>query len=216
MKKLVIFDLDGTLVDSLESISFCCNTALEKCGFMPIDINEYKNYAGDGTIELLKRALHKSGDTEYKFLNKMQEEYLNVFEEGCLYNVKSFKNIDILLEKLKKNNIKIAVLSNKLDSKAQKVVEKVFGKNYFDFVLGQKGNNPIKPDPFGVDLILKELKISCEESLYIGDTDTDMMTGKNSKLKTVGVTWGFRTEEELLKNGADFIVSDPLEIFKLV
>ena len=114
------------------------------------------------------------------------------------------------------NGAKIAVLSNKPHFATVSVTEALFGKGYFDLILGQRENIPLKPDPFGVLEIMKNFDASKEECVYVGDTGTDMETGKNAKLFTVGVLWGFRDEDELKSFGADMIIKEPYELLNTI
>ena len=213
--KLAIFDLDGTLVDSIASIANASNKALKECGLSERTIEEYKYFAGDGALELLKRACYASGDTEYKHIEKVSEIYKAIFEKDCTLGVVPFKNIEKMLNLLKDKSINLAVLSNKPHERTIDVVEKVFGKHYFDYILGYKDEETKKPSPYGALLIAKELDVLPKDCIYVGDTDTDMQTGRNAKMFSVGVTWGFRAKEELEKNGANKVIDCPLEILPL-
>lgn len=214
--KAVIFDLDGTLVDSISSIANATNKALKKCNLKERSIEEYKYFAGDGALELLKRACYASGDTKYENLDKIFKIYNEIFEKDCTLGVKPFENIKNMLKILKEKNIKLAVLSNKPHERTLDVVKKIFPENYFDYVLGYKNEETKKPSPKGAIHICNYLTIPNESCIYVGDTDTDMQTGKNAKMYTVGVTWGFRKKEELEKNGADIIINNPLELIDIV
>ena len=214
MKKLAIFDLDGTLVDSLKSIGETCNEALIKNGLEPRDIEEYKYFAGDGALELVKKAVYASKDINYEKLENVYNDYKNIFEKDCTRGVIFFKDIDIVLSKLKNKGIKLAILSNKPHERTLDVVKKIFGDDLFDVVLGYKNEETKKPNPYGALEISKKLNIDCEDCVYVGDTDTDMQTGKNANMYTIGVTWGFREEKELKEHRADVIVNTPLEMLQ--
>lgn len=214
MKKMAIFDLDGTLVDSLTSIGDTCNEALVKHNLSSRDMEEYKYFAGDGAFELVKRAVYASGDEKYEKLQDVYNEYKKIFEKDCTRGVVFFKDIDILLQNLKDKGIKLAILSNKPHERTIDVVNKIFGDNLFDMVLGCKDEETKKPNPYGALLICERFNIEPKDCVYIGDTDTDIKTGKNAGMYTIGVTWGFRDEKELIENNADNIVNSPLEILK--
>ncbi len=213
MKKLVIFDLDGTLVDSLGSIACACNEALIKNGLKERDINEYKYFAGDGALELVKRAVYAS-DSKYEKLDNVYKVYKDIFEKDCTRDVTLFKDIDVVLNELKYRGVKLAVLSNKPHERTVDVVNKLFKSNVFDIVLGYKNEETKKPNPYGALLIAKHFSIDPKDCVYIGDTDTDMQTGKNAGMYTIGVTWGFRERYELIKNKADVIIDNPMEILE--
>lgn len=216
MKKAFIFDLDGTLLNSLTSIAHSANLALKYCGLPERNEEEYKYFAGYGALELIKRACYASGDTEYINLKKAFNEYKKIFKTECNLGITPFENIEKMLQTIKEKGHKIAVLSNKPHERTIEVAESIFGKNYFDFILGYKNEETKKPNPVGALQIAEIFQTKSEDCIYVGDTDTDMQTGKNANMYTVGVTWGFRDKDELLKNGADIIVNCPLEILNLI
>lgn len=215
MYKAVIFDLDGTIADSLESIAASANNALKRYGFEKHPIENYKQYAGDGTIELIKRCLKDAGDLDLKYFHKVHKEYIKLFKTGCMYNVKPYNGIKELLFELKQNKIKIAVLSNKPHENAVNVAEDLFGRNYFDIIIGQSNRISRKPSPEGAIYIADFFNLKTNECIYVGDTNTDMITGKSAGMFTVGVTWGFRTRKELENNKADLIIDKPSEILSI-
>lgn len=214
--RLCIFDLDGTTADSVGAIAYTANKCLELFGLKPNPVEDYKLFAGEGQFELIKRALKAAGDTDLSLYDQVMPKYIELFEIGCTYQVTSFPGVYDTLEKLKENGVLIAILSNKHHANTLKVVEEVYGANYFDYVLGQKETHQRKPSPEGVYIILKEFNIKPEECLYIGDTGTDMETGKNAGVDTVGVTWGFRTRDELISADAKYVIDEPKEILRLI
>lgn len=214
MKKIAIFDLDGTLVDSIGSIADTCNQALRENGLKERDINEYKYFAGDGALELVKKAVYASGDINYEKLDSVYNIYKNIFVKDCTKGVLAFEGIHNVLKELKSKGIKLAVLSNKPHERTLDVVDKIFGSNTFDMVLGYKNEETKKPSPYGAMLIAKHFNIDTKDCVYIGDTDTDMQTGINAGMYTVGVTWGFRDRQELTDNKADDVVDDPIDLLK--
>lgn len=212
MKKAVIFDLDGTLSDSINSIKYCGDAALATVGYGPFDVEEYKYFVGDGAANLVKRALIAGGDTELTCFEKAFAEYKKIFKEKCMYEVKPYEGICELLAALKARGVKLAVLSNKPHAETINVVEALFGKGYFDVLQGQKDSVAMKPSPEGVFQILKQLDMRAEDILYLGDTATDMKTGKAAGAFTVGALWGFRKREELEESHADAMIAHPLEL----
>lgn len=216
MKRAVIFDLDGTLADTLESMQYCSNYAIGTCGFPEIALEKFKVFVGDGAATLIKRCLAYSGDIEGTNFEKAFLNYQIFFKEHCMYHVKPYDGICEMLDILKQNGIKIAVLSNKPHERTIDVVEQLFGKGYFDEVLGQEDHRPKKPHPDGVFDLAERLGVALEEIVYVGDTNTDMMTGKNAKVRTVGVLWGFRDREELEAFHADRIAEKPIDILQEV
>lgn len=212
MIKACIFDLDGTLTRTQESIARPINMTLKYYGLPEQPVEDYNYFAGDGIKNALERALKAAGDTEPAHLEEglpMCRKWMN---EDPLYHVEPYPHVIESLHALKDKGIKIAVFSNKPHESAVNVVETIFGKGLFDHVQGQTDRIPIKPDPAGVYEILKEFGVKKEECLYFGDTNTDMMTGHNAGLYTVGVTWGFRPRAELEEYKADCIIDSAADI----
>ena len=215
MTKICIFDLDGTILDTLPAIAYFGNSALTKCGFSAVDEANYRYFAGDGRIILIHRMLKfLDADTPENY-EKVSKIYDFEYEKEPNFNTKPFDGIPELLKKLKAMGIKLAVLSNKPDNVAQDVVKIFFGDT-FDFVQGAVNNVRSKPEPDAALKICANLGISPENALFIGDTNVDMQTGKNAKIPACGVLWGFRDKQELLACGADFIAENPAEIAKII
>lgn len=213
-KRLVVFDLDGTLSDSLDSITISANKAIGAYGFAPYDRERYKYFVGDGADELLRRCLIHGGDPQLLHFEEVRTEYKKVFEEYCMYHVEPYEGIREVLAELKKKQVKIAVLSNKPHPRTVDVIRALFGEGYFDCVQGQTPEIERKPSPEGVFAISRTLDIPIEDMLYVGDTSTDMKTGKSAGAFTIGVLWGFREKEELEENHADAIIAHPSEILR--
>lgn len=216
MKKAVIFDLDGTLADTIESLTYCGNRALEKFGLPAFTREDYKYFVGDGSAVLVRRALTKAGDIRLTHYDEVYEEYCRLFAKDCMYQVRPYEGIVPMLEELKEKGIRIAVLSNKPHENSVSVVETLFGRDYFDCIRGQTEGVPKKPDPAGVFQIEESLGLAPEDFLYVGDTCVDMRTGKNAGLFTVGVLWGFRDRKELEDNHADAIIETPARLPELL
>lgn len=215
MFKACIFDLDGTLTDSLESIAYSANRSLQEYGFKPNPIEDYKQFAGDGVGKMIERSLIAAGDSNLEYIEQVKQKYIELFALDCMYQVKPYEGIVELLKGLKNKNIKIAVLTNKPHNRAVDVVETTFGKHYFDIILGQTKHIKRKPSPDGALIIADELGLLTSECIYIGDTNTDMITGKSANMFTIGVTWGFRNRQELEDNHADYIIDTPLQLFEI-
>ena len=216
MKKAVIFDLDGTLANTIESITLCGNRALAKCGFPAYGEADYKYFVGDGAAELVRRALIRSGDDALVHFDEAFGEYIRLFRKDCMYHVRPYEGIVSLLDTLTGRGIRIAVLSNKPHANSISVVETWFGKGYFDWIQGQKEEIPRKPDPAGAYEIVKGFGLSARDFLYVGDTGVDMRTGKAAGMWTIGVLWGFRDRKELEENQADAIVERAEEILDFI
>lgn len=216
MIKACIFDLDGTLADTVESIAHGVNQTLEYFGYAPRPVDEYNFYAGDGMDMALRRALAAAGDKDGLHLKEGIPVARNFFGVDPLYRVKPYPEIPETLEELKKRGIKMAVLSNKPHEAAVDVVKSIFGGTIFEWVQGQTAEVPRKPNPTGAFAIAKRLGFEREEFLYLGDTNTDMQTGLAAGMYTVGVTWGFRPRKELEENHAMAVIDHPLQVLDLL
>ena len=212
MIKLCIFDLDGTLAATQESIARPVNMTLALYGLPPQPVEAFNWFAGDGIKNALKRALIASGDTDASHLEEGLPLCRAWMQEDPCYHAKPYDGIEHALKDLRERGIKTAVFSNKPHESAVDVVETIFGKGTFDHIQGQTDRIPIKPDPAGVFEILAKFGAGRDECLYFGDTNTDMKTGRNAGVTTVGVTWGFRPRTELEENHADIIIDSPAEI----
>ncbi len=213
MKKTVIFDLDGTLLDSIEDIASSMNKVLESLQLPTHKIEDYKHFVGGGVDILVENALsNQSKEIKYEVIKRFKIEY-----DGKLHSkTLPYDGIYELLDELKKLDINLAVLSNKPHEFTVSYVNHFF-KNYnFKEIHGQKKDVPKKPDPKAAIDIVKCLDSSCEKSYFIGDTKIDMQTAKSANMTAIGVLWGFRDEKELKEHGADFIVKEPLEIINII
>lgn len=216
MIKAVIFDLDGTLSDTITTIAYYGNNALNALGFDSIPTETYKKLVGNGRDLLIHRMLKYHGaDTEQNYKN-VGEKYDFGYEGDPLYLTKPFSGTIELITALKADGIKCAVLSNKPDNVTGPIVAELFGKGTLDLCAGAKKDVPIKPAPDGALEIANTFCVSPDECVFVGDTYVDITTGKNASMKTIGVLWGFRDEEELKNAGADFIVSDPKKIYDII
>ena len=213
-KKAVIFDLDGTLSDSLASIKYCADLAVGSFGYGPFTPDQYKYFVGDGAANLVKRCLAAGGDGRLEHFEEAFALYKEIFRENCMYQVKPYDGIPQLLNALKEKGVKIAVLSNKPHEETVNVIETLFGRGYFDWIQGQKEGVAIKPSPEGVFQVLQALKLQADDILYLGDTSTDMKTGKSAGAFTVGALWGFRERQELEENHADAVIEKPMQLLR--
>lgn len=215
-RKAVIFDLDGTLSDSIHSIKYSGDRTMELFGYGPFSVEQYKYFVGDGAANLVRRALKAGGDTQLVHFEEAYARYREIFRENCMYRVRPYEGIPELLAALKAQGIQIAVFSNKPHAETINVIETLFGKGYFNVIQGQKEEVAIKPSPEGVFQIFAQLKVTAADVLYLGDTATDMKTGKNAGIFTVGALWGFRERRELEEGGADVLIEHPLELLRYI
>jgi len=212
MIKLCIFDLDGTLTNTLDAICHFGNTALVKNGFCEIDKDRYRYLVGDGRDLLIHRMLAESGNDTCENFERVAKDYDAAYEAEPLYNTAPYDGIPELLSTLADRGYKLSVLSNKPDNVVQDIVKLFFGDK-FDMAMGKIPSYNIKPDPQAALYICKKCGIEPYETVFIGDTDVDIKTGKNAGMKTVGVLWGFREKDELECAGADYVAEKPMDIF---
>lgn len=193
MYKACIFDLDGTLTDTLESLAYSVNETMKEMGMPQITTEQCREFVGNGAKVLIEKTLKASGDEKLTRFDEAYETYLRIFDKCCTYRVKPYPGIPEMLKEMKAQGLKLGVLSNKPDRQAVHVVEEIFGKNVFDHIQGQKDGVPRKPDPTAVLSIAAEFGSDPSETLYIGDSEVDGATGKAAGMDTVLVTWGFRS-----------------------
>lgn len=216
MTKLIIFDLDGTLIDTRTDIANACNHALEQCGFPQRDIEEYNMLVGRGIDNLFRGAMPASEVNEEN-VARMRSLFVPYYNEhGCDWT-RPYDGIMDILEVLKDKGLHFAVASNKYQEGTQSLVEKFFGKYDFVKILGQREGRPIKPDPQIVDEAMEGVPgIRKDEVIYVGDSNVDMETGINAGVRTIGVTWGFRTREELEAYSPYALIDHPMQIVEFI
>lgn len=212
MTKLIIFDLDGTLLDTVEDLGNATNYALRALGFPEHPMEAYKIYCGRGIYNMFRDALPAGQATEEN-VARMAALFLPEYDAHKCDRTLPYPGIPEMLDRLHAEGIRFALASNKYQDGAEKLVEHFFGKYGFVKVLGQREGLPIKPDPAIVRQAMEAMPgIRKEEVVYVGDTNTDMHTGLNAGVRTVGVLWGFRTREELAACGPWKIVATPEEL----
>lgn len=215
MIKGCIFDLDGTLADTVESIAHAVNQAIVLEGFKARPVEKFNFFAGDGMNKAVERALLDAGDAQLEHLDAGIRKAREIFGKDPLYHVKPYDGMVETLAQLRQRGIRIAVLSNKPHLQAIEVVQNIFGKYCFDQIQGQEEGVPQKPDPTGAFRIAERWGLLPKECLYVGDTNTDMKTADAAGMPKVGVTWGFRPRRELIENGADFLADRPQDLLKI-
>ena len=197
MTKLAIFDLDGTLIDTLEDIAGACNHALEAGGFPRRRLDEYNMLVGRGVFNLCRNALPEGCRDENTVMTTF-ERFRSYYDEHICDRSRPYPGIYDMLDRLTEKGISLAVASNKYQAGTGFLISRLFGKYSFVSVLGQREGKPIKPDPGIVYEVMDAIDdITADEVVYCGDSDVDMQTGINAGVRTIGVTWGFRTREEL-------------------
>jgi len=212
-KKVIIFDLDGTLLDTLEDIAISVNYVLSKYGKEPIEVEKYRYLVGNGALKLIQDVLPQESEESIKdALSIFEKHYATQYDK----NTKLYDGIAKLLTFLQKRGVKMAILSNKPDSFTKLCALKYLRNWKFEAVYGIRDGVPRKPDPAGAFEIMKELHVESKECLYMGDTKTDMITAKSADIDSIGVLWGFREKEELEQNGAKYIATSPADAIKLI
>ena len=214
--KACIFDLDGTLTNTLESMTYSVNLTLEEMGHSKITKDQCRLFVGNGARVLIEKSLKAAGDTDASRIEEGMEIYGRIFDRNCTYHVTPYEGIPEMLKALKDKGIQLAVLSNKPDRQTVKVVKAIFGEELFDYAQGQKEGIRRKPEPDGVWYLMEQMHVSKEECLYIGDSEVDAATGRNAGLKTIGVLWGFRDRKTLETAGVDDLIDRPDELLQFV
>jgi phosphoglycolate phosphatase len=207
--RAVIFDLDGTLADTLADIAAAANWALQQAGAPPRPVEDYRHLAGQGVDYLVRHAL---GDGHAPHFAEVKRLYLQRYADHKYDRTGPFAGVPELLDALVERGLKLAVLSNKPDDATRQMVRDLFSQWPFDVVRGAVEGGPLKPDPASAIAVAEALGVAPGACIYVGDTRADMLTGKGAGMFTVGVLWGFRDEAELRDSGADVIVAAPLAL----
>ncbi|MBQ8210371.1 MAG: HAD family hydrolase [Clostridia bacterium] len=213
MKDTVIFDLDGTLLDTLKDLTLGVNHALRLHGMPERTIDEIRGFIGNGVPTLVKRSVPEN--TPQDVLGQCIEDMRTYYSAHSTDNTKPYDGICELLEKLRKNGIKTAVVTNKLESVARDLCKEIFG-DVFTCVIGDNGVDRRKPAPDNVFRALKELGSDASSAYYVGDSDVDMITAENAGIESIGVLWGFRGRETLTESGAMYIAENTDELFSII
>lgn len=215
MKSLAIFDLDGTLLNTIDDLGNSCNHALRSMGFPTHALMSYPMMVGNGITRLIERALPDEARTP-EIINSARRLFVDHYNDHCCDATVPYPGIPQLLAELSKRNVNIAVASNKYDSAVHRIIARYFPDIRFAAIFGQLEGIPTKPDPSIVFEILTACPTPKSETLFIGDSAVDIETARRACVDSVGVTWGFRSENELRKAFADNIVSDPDDILSLI
>ena len=213
--KAICFDLDGTLLDSLADLANCTNKILLKRGFPEHPEALYRYFVGEGAKMLMTRVLPEEVRSK-SLIEECQQDFEATYRECWDEQTVPYENIPELLNALQRRKLKLTVLSNKPHEFTLLAVNKLLPSWYFEMILGQREGVPRKPDPAGMLEICEKMKIPPGSFIYLGDTATDMKTSVAAGCFSVGVLWGFRSEEELRDNGANAIVKDPLDLLEML
>jgi phosphoglycolate phosphatase len=211
----ILFDLDGTLLDTLEDLADAVNRVLSARGFPGHSLDSYRYFIGDGAARLIRRVLPEDKRNE-DIIGDCLDAFLKDYSRNWNVKTKPYKDIPELLDSLTARKIKMAVLTNKPHMFAKICVEELLPNWQFEVVLGQRENVPPKPDPAGALDVAERLKLRPPDILYLGDSAVDMQTALAASMFPVGAGWGFRPADELKKNGCRVLIDRPLEILDLL
>ncbi len=212
--KGVIFDLDGTLVNSLEDIADAMNTVLQNLDYPTHGYDDYQYFIGSGLRNLVSKSLPSTHNDE----NQIEHCYdlmVQIYRDNCTNQTKPYNGIVELLDELKSLNIKLSVFSNKADALTKEITDFLF-PSYFNPIVGLSLESLKKPNPFEALEISKNWGLQPEEMIFVGDSGIDMQTATNANMQAVGVIWGYRPKEELVENGAKHILSHPLDLIPIL
>lgn len=214
MLKAVIFDLDGTLVNSLTDLANAGNYALSFYGFPTHETEKYKYFVGNGIPKLIYRIVPEEYRND-ETLSRVSEKFFEHYNVHYADNTRVYGGIKELICEIKKRGMKTAVVTNKAHAAALEVIKSLL-PDTFDLVYGQRPEIPTKPDPTLTLMAIHDLSLIPEECVFIGDSRMDVLTGVNSGALPVGVLWGYRKEDELLDGGAKYIIENPMELLKII
>jgi phosphoglycolate phosphatase len=212
--KGVIFDLDGTLVNSLEDIADAMNSVLEDLSYPTHSYESYQYFIGSGLRNLVTKSLPENNNDE-KHIDHCYQLMIEEYSNNCTRKTKAYDGIIELLDQLISNNIKLSVFSNKSDELTKKITTDLF-PGYFDNIVGLSVEALKKPNPFEAIEISKRLGFKTEEIIFVGDSGIDMQTATNANMLAVGVSWGYRPEEELIATGAKYVINNALDLMKVL
>lgn len=212
--KAIIFDLDGTLINSIEDIADAMNTVLQNNNYPIHSYQAYKHFVGSGIRSLVMKALPELHRDENQ-INSCFQAMMSIYSTQCTNKTKPYDGIMDLLNQLKYRDIKLSVLSNKADALTKKITLALF-PDYFNPILGLKLEAHKKPNPVAALEICNTLNVLPEETIFVGDTAIDIQTAHNANMLAVGVPWGFRDENELIESGAKHILKHPLDLMAIL
>ena len=214
--KLVIFDLDGTLLDTIEDLGDSVNEVLSSRGYPEHSYDDYCLYIGDGMEKLIRRSIPDDLRNDELLVKGVLEDYKEAYTRNWKKKSKPYDGIMECLDDLKTHQIASAVLSNKPHNFTELCVESLIGNEHFISILGQRDSVNKKPSPDGAIEICNDVNVDPSDVIFIGDTNVDILTGVAAGMTTMGVLWGFRKEEELRQAGADYIISHPNQILDII
>ena len=214
-KKIIIFDLDGTLLNTLEDLTDSTNFALKSCGYSTKTLDEVKNFVGNGVYKLIERAIGEN--LSAKDVTNCLEIFKKKYSQNMYNKTSPYDGIINMLKILKIKGYKIAVVSNKFDKAVKELCNKYF-PNLIDFSTGENEEKGIrkKPAPDSIIAVIKQYNLTLKDAIYIGDSEVDIQTARNAHIPCISVTWGFKDREFLIQNGAEYLIDSPDEIIEIL
>lgn len=209
---MYIFDVDGTLLYTIESISYFVNESLRHFGLGEVPTEKVRSFVGNASRVLIKDCFKYLGVEDDKLLEEVLDFYLKAYDENPAYLTRPYEGMVDALDELKKRGELVTAFSNKPHETCRKLLEEVFGKGYFDYILGQGDFYKRKPSPEGIMIIKEKFGVDFSDIFYFGDSEVDMKCGKNANIYTVGCSWGYRDREVLEKEGPNLIIDSPSQI----
>ena len=216
MKKLAIFDLDGTLLNTIKDLGDAVNYALDRNGFHTHSAASYPYFVGNGVRRLIERSLPEDARKSSTTVNTMLKDFKQFYNEHNTDRTEPYDGIPELLQQLQDNGVQLAVASNKYQQATLKIINTFFPNIDWVAIVGQQEDIPIKPDPSIIFMILAQARISKQDTIYIGDSGIDMETARRACIDSVGVTWGFRPVKELKEYHANVIINRPQDILPII
>lgn len=215
MYKLVVYDLDGTLINSLDDLADCMNIALQSVSLKPYKVDEYRYFVGQGVANLVKDTINRQTDNA-DLQPRVKEVFDREYAEKSLNKTAPYSGVTEMLRELQSKGVGQAVLSNKPQQFINTIAEKLLSSISFSALWGKKPMYNIKPDPQSLLALIAELNIPRSQCLYVGDSNVDVFTANNAKVDFCGVSWGFRGTKELKAAGADVVVDTPQQLMEYI
>lgn len=210
---MYIFDIDGTLLYTIDTISYFINQTLKKFDLEPCPKDKVEAFVGNGPAVLVELVLdYVGGPSDVEFRKEFLASYNKAYDDNPAHLTKAYDGIKEALDELKKSGKPLVCFSNKPDETSRKVIPAIFGDGYFDYILGYRGDYARKPSPAGIMILKEKFGVDFSDIIYFGDSEVDMKCGKNAGIFTVGVSWGFRDRSVLEKEKPDLIIDDPSEM----
>lgn len=210
---MYIFDIDGTLLYTIDTITYFINETLKKFGLDPCPKDTVEALVGNGPVVLCEKVLNYVGaSTDKKFRKDFLDSYNKAYDDNPSHLTKAYDGVKEALDEIKKTGKPLICFSNKPDGTCKKVIPAVFGEGYFDYILGFRGDYERKPSPAGIMILKEKFGVDFADIIYFGDSEVDMKCGKNAGIFTVGVSWGFRDRKVLEEEKPNLIIDDPSEM----